>query len=167
MAHYIINSAREVTGEALHRSKCNGYRIASVEHRAMSCRVSIMYRSLVLSSHLLSFIQRLISTCQAALRQSRRLFGPASPPGSVAVAAPTVSGLHTTAVSCRTGRFKITPKADFPLTYEQFQLPYQIGITKSWNTWNASRSCLCKYIYGSVHQAILSRISAPPKLSVT
>ena len=36
------------------------------------------------------------------------------------------------------GHFKITPRGDFPLTYEQAQPPYRIGVTKGWNSWNAS-----------------------------
>ena len=49
----------------------------------------------------------------------------------------TSSGLHTSSVRSRTGHYKITPKGDLPLTYEQANPPHRIGVTKAWNTWNA------------------------------
>lgn len=55
-------------------------------------------------------------------------------------------GLLTSAVGCKNnspaGHFKITPRKDLPLTYEQSQPPYRIGVTKGWNSWNASTMSL-------------------------
>ena len=48
-------------------------------------------------------------------------------------------GYHTTTTALKAGYFKITPKGDFPLTYEQAHPPYRIGVTKGWTSWNASK----------------------------
>ncbi|XP_064394767.1 small ribosomal subunit protein uS3m-like [Halichondria panicea] len=47
-------------------------------------------------------------------------------------------GYHTTTAALKAGYFKITPKGDFPLTYEQAHPPYRIGVTKGWTSWNAT-----------------------------
>lgn len=51
--------------------------------------------------------------------------------------------LHTTAVKHKTqsGRYRITPKKDFPLTYEMANPPHCIAHRKSWNSWNT-----CNYL---------------------
>lgn len=36
------------------------------------------------------------------------------------------------------GRYQKTPHQTNPLTYEQANLPHQIGVTKTWNSWNTS-----------------------------
>ncbi|XP_017783932.1 PREDICTED: 28S ribosomal protein S24, mitochondrial [Nicrophorus vespilloides] len=48
--------------------------------------------------------------------------------------------LHTTAICNRvqSGRYRITAKKDFPLTYEMANPPHQIAHRKSWNSWNTS-----------------------------
>ncbi|CAI9716476.1 ribosomal S24, mitochondrial-like [Octopus vulgaris] len=38
----------------------------------------------------------------------------------------------------RAGQPKISLRQDKPLTYEQSQPPYLIGVTKSWNSWNTT-----------------------------
>ncbi|XP_021348724.1 28S ribosomal protein S24, mitochondrial-like isoform X2 [Mizuhopecten yessoensis] len=38
----------------------------------------------------------------------------------------------------RSGIPKSTVKRNIPLTYETAQYPYQIGVTKSWNSWHTS-----------------------------
>lgn len=45
--------------------------------------------------------------------------------------------VHISAVRGKAGYYKLTHKGDYPLTYEQAQPPYRIGVTKSWNTWNS------------------------------
>ncbi len=55
-------------------------------------------------------------------------------------------GYHTTTAALKAGYFKITPKGDFPLTYEQAHPPYRIGVTKGWTSWNAS-----KYLHTHTH----------------
>ncbi|KAL5476168.1 hypothetical protein EMCRGX_G026082 [Ephydatia muelleri] len=47
-------------------------------------------------------------------------------------------GFHLGPLCCKSGHYKITPKKDRPLTYEQSNPPYRIGVTKGWNSWNAS-----------------------------
>ncbi|GIY16754.1 28S ribosomal protein S24, mitochondrial [Caerostris darwini] len=51
-----------------------------------------------------------------------------------------VRALSTSAVCCKTqaGKYKRTKNQSKPLTYEQFNAPYQIHHRKSWNTWNTS-----------------------------
>lgn len=39
----------------------------------------------------------------------------------------------------RAGVPKATINRDKPLTYEQAQAPYKIGVTKSWNSWNTGQ----------------------------
>lgn len=48
--------------------------------------------------------------------------------------------IHTSSVVCKkvSGRFKRTLNKSKPLTYEQANLPHQIGVTKTWNSWNTS-----------------------------
>ncbi|KAJ8938097.1 hypothetical protein NQ314_011609 [Rhamnusium bicolor] len=48
--------------------------------------------------------------------------------------------LHTSPVCCKSqaGRYRITPKKDFPLTYEMANPPHQIAHRKSWNSWNTT-----------------------------
>ncbi|KAF5299281.1 hypothetical protein FQA39_LY02454, partial [Lamprigera yunnana] len=48
--------------------------------------------------------------------------------------------VHTTPVCLKTqsGKYRVTPKRDFPLTYEMAQKPHQIMQRKSWNSWNTS-----------------------------
>ncbi|CAH0559352.1 unnamed protein product [Brassicogethes aeneus] len=48
--------------------------------------------------------------------------------------------LHTTSVCCKVqaGRYRITPKKDFPLTYEMANPPHEIAHRKTWNSWNTS-----------------------------
>lgn len=38
----------------------------------------------------------------------------------------------------QSGRYKITPKRDKPLTYEMANPPHFIAHRKSWNSWNTS-----------------------------
>ncbi|CRK95306.1 CLUMA_CG008692, isoform A [Clunio marinus] len=38
----------------------------------------------------------------------------------------------------QSGRYKVTPKKDRPLTYEQSNPPHQIGHRKAWNSWNVA-----------------------------
>ncbi|CAO1428642.1 unnamed protein product [Diamesa serratosioi] len=38
----------------------------------------------------------------------------------------------------QSGRYKITPKRDRPLTYEMANPPHFIGHRKAWNSWNTS-----------------------------
>ncbi|CAD7083858.1 unnamed protein product [Hermetia illucens] len=49
-------------------------------------------------------------------------------------------GLQTTAVNLKvqSGRYKVTQKRDFPLTYEMANPPHYIAHRKSWNSWNTS-----------------------------
>ena len=46
--------------------------------------------------------------------------------------------ISTTAAVHRSGHYKLTATRDRPLTYEQANPPYRIGVTKSWNSWNTS-----------------------------
>ncbi|XP_050088833.1 28S ribosomal protein S24, mitochondrial [Anopheles aquasalis] len=48
--------------------------------------------------------------------------------------------LHTTALAAKSqsGRYKISPKGDRPLTYEMANPPHQIAHRKAWNSWNTS-----------------------------
>uniref|UniRef100_A0A182MH07 28S ribosomal protein S24, mitochondrial n=1 Tax=Anopheles culicifacies TaxID=139723 RepID=A0A182MH07_9DIPT len=48
--------------------------------------------------------------------------------------------VHTTAIAAKSqsGRYKITPKGDRPLTYEMANPPHQIAHRKAWNSWNTS-----------------------------
>ena len=45
--------------------------------------------------------------------------------------------IHSSALREKAGFYKVTLKGDYPLTYEQAQPPYRIGVTKSWNSWNS------------------------------
>ncbi|XP_058060705.1 small ribosomal subunit protein uS3m [Anopheles bellator] len=48
--------------------------------------------------------------------------------------------IHTTALAAKSqsGRYKITPRGDRPLTYEMANPPHQIAHRKAWNSWNTS-----------------------------
>uniref|UniRef100_A0A182K7N5 28S ribosomal protein S24, mitochondrial n=1 Tax=Anopheles christyi TaxID=43041 RepID=A0A182K7N5_9DIPT len=48
--------------------------------------------------------------------------------------------VHTTAIAAKSqsGRYKISPKGDRPLTYEMANPPHQIAHRKAWNSWNTS-----------------------------
>ncbi|KAK9739633.1 Mitochondrial ribosome subunit S24 [Popillia japonica] len=52
----------------------------------------------------------------------------------------TKNAIHTTAAchKVQAGRYRITSKKDFPLTYEMANPPHQIAHRKSWNSWNTS-----------------------------
>ncbi|GJQ77650.1 putative 28S ribosomal protein S24 [Trypoxylus dichotomus] len=52
----------------------------------------------------------------------------------------TKYAIHTTAacLKAQAGRYRISPKKDFPLTYEMANPPHQIAHRKSWNSWNTS-----------------------------
>lgn len=49
--------------------------------------------------------------------------------------------LHLSSINCKSqaGRYKSTPKKDFPLTYEMANKPHHIAHRKSWNSWNTCR----------------------------
>lgn len=49
--------------------------------------------------------------------------------------------IHASAVCLKTssGKYKITPKRDRPLTYEMANAPYLISTRKSWNSWNCGK----------------------------
>lgn len=49
--------------------------------------------------------------------------------------------IHASAVCCKTqaGRYRVTPKRDFPLTYEMANKPHHIARRKAWNSWNTSK----------------------------
>lgn len=51
---------------------------------------------------------------------------------------PNARRIHTTATlyKKKAGRNKPTRKHDKPLTYEQANQPFYIGVRKSWNSWN-------------------------------
>lgn len=50
--------------------------------------------------------------------------------------------IHASAICLKTqsGKYKITPKRDRPLTYEMANPPYQIVARKAWNSWNCCKS---------------------------
>ncbi|KAI0220347.1 28S ribosomal protein S24, mitochondrial [Lamellibrachia satsuma] len=73
----------------------------------------------------------------------------------------------------RAGQYKITNNRSKPLTYEQAQPPYKIGVTKSWNSWNTSSlqdekertsettvedAFIRKFILGTWHNLMLSEV---------
>ncbi|XP_076258927.1 mitochondrial ribosomal protein S24 isoform X2 [Rhynchophorus ferrugineus] len=49
-----------------------------------------------------------------------------------------VRNLHVSPIYLKTqaGRYRITPKKDFPLTYEMANPPHMIASRKAWNSWN-------------------------------
>lgn len=49
---------------------------------------------------------------------------------------------HVSAAHCKvqSGRYKITPKKDRPLTYEMANPPHFIAHRKAWNSWDTSAS---------------------------
>ncbi|KAI1293770.1 28S ribosomal protein S24, mitochondrial [Halotydeus destructor] len=52
----------------------------------------------------------------------------------------SVRTFQTSSVMCKkqAGRYQVTRKQNKPLTYEQAMAPHQIGVEKSWNSWNTS-----------------------------
>ena len=53
-----------------------------------------------------------------------------------------ISELHCSSVACgkmlRSSVYKPTKGRDLPLTYEMANPAYQVGVRKSWNSWNTS-----------------------------
>lgn len=49
--------------------------------------------------------------------------------------------IHASAICLKTqsGKYKITPKRDRPLTYEMANPPQYINVRKSWNSWNCGK----------------------------
>ncbi|XP_015918635.1 small ribosomal subunit protein uS3m [Parasteatoda tepidariorum] len=72
----------------------------------------------------------------------------------------------------RAGRYKRTRKHNKPLTYEQFNGPFQIKHRKGWNTWNTSNLLgglrksetavedffIRKFMHGTWHRIFLSDV---------
>lgn len=70
------------------------------------------------------------------------------------------------------GRYRITPKRNFPLTYEMANPPHTIAHTKSWNSWNTSNllgglrpsetaiedQFIRKFIVGTWHALFVSEV---------
>lgn len=58
--------------------------------------------------------------------------------------------IHASAVCLKTqsGKYKITPKRDRPLTYEMANPPYLIVARKAWNSWNCCKS----FIHTEIHK---------------
>ncbi|KAL1508890.1 hypothetical protein ABEB36_003710 [Hypothenemus hampei] len=70
------------------------------------------------------------------------------------------------------GRYRTTPRKNFPLTYEMANPPHQIAHRKSWNSWNTSNILggnrpsetavedlfIRKFIEGTWHALFLSEI---------
>ncbi|XP_018326071.1 28S ribosomal protein S24, mitochondrial isoform X2 [Agrilus planipennis] len=54
--------------------------------------------------------------------------------------APPQCFIHTTTNlnKCQAGRYRISLRKDFPLTYEMANPPHQIAHRKAWNSWNTS-----------------------------
>lgn len=54
-----------------------------------------------------------------------------------------VRSIHCTAAldKSSSGRYKITPKRDKPLTYEMANPPHYIAHRKAWNSWD-----VCEYM---------------------
>ncbi|KAL7020512.1 hypothetical protein ACKWTF_011566 [Chironomus riparius] len=83
-------------------------------------------------------------------------------------------GIQTSAIlaSVQSGRYKITPKRDRPLTYEMANPPHYIAHRKGWNSWNTSnlrgelRTAQCitedafirKFMTGTWHSLVLSEV---------
>ncbi|XP_076328026.1 mitochondrial ribosomal protein S24 isoform X2 [Tachypleus tridentatus] len=81
---------------------------------------------------------------------------------------------HTSAICSKVqaGKYKVTKKRNFPLTYEQANKPPYIGCRKSWNSWNTSnlldglRSSetaiedmfIRKFMSGTWHKLFLSEV---------
>ena len=70
-----------------------------------------------------------------------------------------VRGIHTTAILCKkkAGRNRPTRKHDKPLTYEQYNQPFQIGVRKAWNSWNTSGFEGSVWAAETTHEDILIR----------
>nr|CAH0109372.1 unnamed protein product [Daphnia galeata] len=53
---------------------------------------------------------------------------------------PQLRQFHASAACCKvqSGRYKITPKRDRPLTYEMANPPHFIAHRKSWNSWDTT-----------------------------
>ncbi|XP_071446126.1 small ribosomal subunit protein uS3m [Hetaerina americana] len=72
----------------------------------------------------------------------------------------------------QSGRYKVTPKGDRPLTYEMANPPHQIAHRKSWNSFNTSNLLgglrpaetavedifIRKFITGTWHSLVLSEV---------
>ncbi|XP_064601558.1 small ribosomal subunit protein uS3m-like [Liolophura sinensis] len=72
----------------------------------------------------------------------------------------------------RAGQPKTTINKTLPMTYEQSQPPYKIGVTKSWNSWNTSTLheegrqkdtvvediFIRKFVTGTWHKLFLSEV---------
>ncbi|XP_066149707.1 small ribosomal subunit protein uS3m [Euwallacea fornicatus] len=70
------------------------------------------------------------------------------------------------------GRYKITPRRNFPLTYEMANPPHTIAHTKSWNSWNTSNvlnglrpsetavedQFIRRFVQGTWHASFISEI---------
>ncbi|KAG5671982.1 hypothetical protein PVAND_002146 [Polypedilum vanderplanki] len=85
-----------------------------------------------------------------------------------------VRGFRSSAAlsSVQSGRYKITPKRDRPLTYEMANPPHFIAHRKAWNSWNTSnlrgelRTAQCitedmfirKFMTGTWHSLVLSEV---------
>ncbi|XP_041363234.1 28S ribosomal protein S24, mitochondrial-like [Gigantopelta aegis] len=86
-----------------------------------------------------------------------------------------IRGLATSHCACkniRSGIVKATVRGDKPLTYEQALAPYQIGVRKSWNSWNTSNlkgegrkaetvvedMFIRKFIMGTFHRLFCSEV---------
>ncbi|XP_055322934.1 28S ribosomal protein S24, mitochondrial [Sitodiplosis mosellana] len=103
---------------------------------------------------ILGQVQKLIVSTQSQLAPSR--------------------SIHASAVCLKTssGKYKITPKRDRPLTYEMANPPYQIATRKAWNSWNCAnlqdglRPCqtvvedmfIRKFITGTFHSLVCSEV---------
>ncbi|ERL91562.1 28S ribosomal protein S24, mitochondrial [Dendroctonus ponderosae] len=82
--------------------------------------------------------------------------------------------IHTTAVRDKNqaGRYRITPRKNFPLTYEMANPPHEIAHKKSWNSWNTSNllggqrqsetavedQFIRKFMHGTWHALFLSEV---------
>ncbi|XP_077285736.1 mitochondrial ribosomal protein S24 [Arctopsyche grandis] len=85
------------------------------------------------------------------------------------------NGVHTSAVVCRvqSGKYRITPKRNRPLTYEMANPPAHIADKKSWNSWNTSNMkgglrrsetaiedlFIRKFMVGTWHSLVLSEVT--------
>jgi len=73
----------------------------------------------------------------------------------------------------QSGRYKVTPKRNRPLTYEMSNPPHQIAHRKSWNSWNTSNLhentlrkattvtediFIRKFITGTFHNLVCSEV---------
>ncbi|ENN77135.1 hypothetical protein YQE_06361, partial [Dendroctonus ponderosae] len=70
--------------------------------------------------------------------------------------------IHTTAVRDKNqaGRYRITPRKNFPLTYEMANPPHEIAHKKSWNSWNTQSAGRTEAIRNSCGGPIHTKIYA-------